>query len=171
MMTVSSNSICTSHCNIVLYKITLHPISSHHIWPHCVVSHHTTSLHVRSYIISYYVIHYYFICYLMPYSITLYTVMTHYFYHYTASGLELLVQNLSRLDESSDEDAQGVNYTMGCIENLVEIRPSIAISLCERTHILKFLLLRLKVRTHGCTQIMLFFCFFQFIVLLLICNW
>jgi beta-catenin-like protein 1 len=57
------------------------------------------------------------------------------------------VQNLSRLDESSDEDAQGVNYTMGCIENLVEIRPSIAVSLCERTHVLKFLLLRLKVRT------------------------
>ena len=58
------------------------------------------------------------------------------------------MQNLSRLDESSDEDAQGVNYTMGCIENLVEIRPSIAIALCERTHVLKFLLLRLKVRTY-----------------------
>lgn len=58
------------------------------------------------------------------------------------------MQNLSRLDESSDEDAQGVNYTMGCIENLVEIRPSIAISLCEKTHILKFLLLRLKVCTY-----------------------
>ena len=61
-------------------------------------------------------------------------------------GLELLVQNLSRLDESNDEDAQGVNSSMGCIENLVEIRPNIAVLLCERTHILKFLLLRLKVR-------------------------
>ena len=60
-------------------------------------------------------------------------------------GLELIVQNLSRLDESNDEDAQGVNSSMGCIENLVEIRPDIAILICERTHILKFLLLRLKV--------------------------
>ena len=60
-------------------------------------------------------------------------------------GLELLVQNLSRLDESNDEDAQGVNSSMGCIENLIEIRPDIALLICERTHILKFLLLRLKV--------------------------
>jgi beta-catenin-like protein 1 len=60
-------------------------------------------------------------------------------------GLELLVQNLSRLDESNDEDAQGVNSSMGCIENLVEIRPNIAVLICERTHILKFLILRLKV--------------------------
>jgi beta-catenin-like protein 1 len=57
----------------------------------------------------------------------------------------LLVQNLSRLDESNDEDAQGVNSSMGCIENLVEIRPNIAVLICERTHILKFLILRLKV--------------------------
>ena len=57
----------------------------------------------------------------------------------------MLVQNLSRLDESHDEDAQGVNSSMGCIENLIEIRPDIALLICERTHILKFLLLRLKV--------------------------
>ena len=56
-----------------------------------------------------------------------------------------MVQNLSRLDESNDEDAQGVNSSMGCIENLVEIRPNIAVLICERTHILKFLILRLKV--------------------------
>lgn len=61
-------------------------------------------------------------------------------------GLELIVQNLSRLDEANDEDAQGVNSSMGCIENLVEIRPDIAILICEKTHILKFLLLRLKVK-------------------------
>jgi len=61
-------------------------------------------------------------------------------------GLELIVQNLSRLDESSDEDAQGIHNTMAIIENLVEIRPSIASLICEKTNILKFLLLRLKVK-------------------------
>lgn len=37
-------------------------------------------------------------------------------------GLELLVQNLSRLDESNEEDAKGVNTTMGVLENLLEVR-------------------------------------------------
>lgn len=36
-------------------------------------------------------------------------------------GLELLVQNLSRLDESNEEDAKGVNTTMGVLENLLEV--------------------------------------------------
>ena len=31
-------------------------------------------------------------------------------------ALELLVQNLSRLDEASDEDGEGVHNTMGIIE-------------------------------------------------------
>ena len=61
-------------------------------------------------------------------------------------GLELIVQNLSRLDESNEEDVQGVYFSMGCIENLVEIKPEIALYICERTHVLKFLLLRLKVK-------------------------
>lgn len=39
-----------------------------------------------------------------------------------AKGLELLVQNLSRLDESNEEDAKGVNTTMGVLENLLEVR-------------------------------------------------
>lgn len=42
---------------------------------------------------------------------------THLLYE---QGLELLVQNLSRLDESNDEDAKGVNTTMGVLENLLE---------------------------------------------------
>eukprot|EP01035_Chromulina_nebulosa_P062965 gene62965-86125_t len=33
-------------------------------------------------------------------------------------GLELIVQNITRLDESNDEDAQGVHNTMAVIENL-----------------------------------------------------
>jgi hypothetical protein len=39
-----------------------------------------------------------------------------------AHGLELLVQNLSRLDESSEEDAKGVNVSLGVLENLLEVR-------------------------------------------------
>ena len=66
------------------------------------------------------------------------------------SGLELIVQNLSRLDESNEEDAQGVHSSLGCIENLVEVRPNVAVLVCERTHMLKFLLLRLKVMAAYC---------------------
>lgn len=61
-------------------------------------------------------------------------------------GLELVVQNLSRLDESSEEDAQGVHHSMSILENLVEIRPDLAVTVCEKTHILKYLLLRLKTK-------------------------
>ena len=38
-----------------------------------------------------------------------------------AQGLELLVQNLSRLDEASSEDADGVHQTLGIVENLSEV--------------------------------------------------
>lgn len=31
------------------------------------------------------------------------------------------MQNLSRLDESNEEDAKGVNTTMGVLENLLEV--------------------------------------------------
>jgi beta-catenin-like protein 1 len=60
--------------------------------------------------------------------------------------LELIVQNLSRLDESNEEDAAGVHNTLGIIENLIEVRPDIAVLICSKTHILKFLLARLKVK-------------------------
>lgn len=61
-------------------------------------------------------------------------------------GLELLVQNLFRLDESNNEDAQGVYNTFAILENIVEIKPTLADALCERTPILKFLLQRLKTK-------------------------
>lgn len=35
---------------------------------------------------------------------------------------------------------------MAIIENLVEVRPDIAVTTCAKTHILKFLLVRLKVK-------------------------
>jgi beta-catenin-like protein 1 len=61
-------------------------------------------------------------------------------------ALELLVQNLSRLDENEEEDAKGVYNTMGIIENLTEVKPDISVTLCDHTDILKWLLTRVKVR-------------------------
>lgn len=61
-------------------------------------------------------------------------------------GLELIVQNLSRLDENNEEDAQGVHNSLAIIENLVEINPELSVTLCEKTHILKYLLERLKAK-------------------------
>ncbi len=62
-------------------------------------------------------------------------------------GLELIVQNLSRLDEKVEEDAQGVYNTLNIIENLVEIRPSLAVTVTEKTHIMKFLLIKLNSKS------------------------
>ncbi|CAM9463938.1 unnamed protein product [Chrysoparadoxa australica] len=39
-------------------------------------------------------------------------------------GLELLVQNLARLDEAQEEDAKGVYATLGVMEGLLEVRGS-----------------------------------------------
>lgn len=61
-------------------------------------------------------------------------------------GLELVVQNLSRLDEANEDDAQGVYNSMSILENLIELKPEVAVAVCEKTHILKFLLMRLKVK-------------------------
>lgn len=61
-------------------------------------------------------------------------------------GLELLVQNLPRLDETNNEDAQGVHDTFAIIENILEVQPTYADDLCERTGILKFLLSRLNTK-------------------------
>lgn len=61
-------------------------------------------------------------------------------------GFELLVQNLFRLDETNNEDAQGVHDTFEVIENIIEIQPLYANDICERTPILKFLLNRLKTK-------------------------
>ena len=58
-------------------------------------------------------------------------------------GLELVVLNLDRLDETNEEDAQGVFTTLTLVENLVALRPEVATLVCERTHILRFLLRRL----------------------------
>ena len=59
-------------------------------------------------------------------------------------GLELIVQNLQRLDEKNEEDATGVYNTLAIVENLVAVRPAIAVTICSKTHLLTFLLERLS---------------------------
>lgn len=62
-----------------------------------------------------------------------------------AQGYELLGQNLTRLNETaSEEDATGVQQTLAIVENITEIDSAHAVYLCEKTHILKYLLDRCK---------------------------
>jgi beta-catenin-like protein 1 len=71
-----------------------------------------------------------------------------------SQGLELLVQNLSRLDDQANpEDAQGVQNTLAIIENLVEINPEIADTICTKTHILKFLLERCQAKAFDANKL------------------
>ncbi|KAJ1433677.1 Catenin-beta-like protein [Ochromonadaceae sp. CCMP2298] len=68
-------------------------------------------------------------------------------------GVELVVQNLSRLDQDSEEDEQGVHNSLSIIENLVEISPLSAVSICDKTHILSFLLRRCAGKTFGANKL------------------
>lgn len=78
----------------------------------------------------------------------------------TEGGYELLVDNLSRLDESSPEDASGVYNTLSILENCCEItvcvcarhgllafikqQPDAADAITAKTSILKWLFQRLQ---------------------------
>uniref|UniRef100_A0A7S1TQT2 Beta-catenin-like protein 1 N-terminal domain-containing protein n=1 Tax=Phaeomonas parva TaxID=124430 RepID=A0A7S1TQT2_9STRA len=61
-------------------------------------------------------------------------------------GLELLVQNLQRLNEDEDEESTGVHLTLKICENLLEFRPELALTLTSKTHILSFLLERVNAK-------------------------
>lgn len=60
--------------------------------------------------------------------------------------LELLVQNLLRLNESDSDEMAGAYNTLATIENLIEVRPAVAEMVCERTKLLRWLLGKIKVR-------------------------
>ena len=63
----------------------------------------------------------------------------------SAQGLELIVQNLARLEGSSEEeDSQGIQSSLAVLENLVEIDSDVSVAICTNTTILKFLLERCK---------------------------
>ena len=84
-------------------------------------------------------------------------------------GLELLVQNITRLSAGgatsaavthatsaavahatsapSEEDLLGIHNTLSIIENLIELDSSVSITICEKTNILVYLLSQIKKRS------------------------
>eukprot|EP00252_Welwitschia_mirabilis_P027143 TRINITY_DN9214_c0_g1_i4.p1 TRINITY_DN9214_c0_g1~~TRINITY_DN9214_c0_g1_i4.p1 ORF type:complete len:378 (-),score=44.46 TRINITY_DN9214_c0_g1_i4:833-1966(-) len=62
------------------------------------------------------------------------------------NALELLVQNLSRLDESDPDESSAVHSTLATIENMMEVRPAVGEIVCEKTKLLRWLLNRIKPR-------------------------
>lgn len=62
------------------------------------------------------------------------------------NALELLVQNLSRLEENESDEATAVFNTLSVLENMIEVKPAVAELVCERTKLLRWLLNRIKVR-------------------------
>lgn len=63
------------------------------------------------------------------------------------SLVELLVQNLERMDEAHEEDQTGVHHTLAVFENLVEIQPALVDSIIEKSKLMSWLISRLKVTT------------------------
>jgi len=61
-------------------------------------------------------------------------------------GLSVLVEHLSRLDESQSEDSQCVYNTMGIIESLIEGKGAIADRVCQETKLLPYVLKRMSVK-------------------------
>ncbi|KAG8891004.1 hypothetical protein FRB98_000013 [Tulasnella sp. 332] len=64
------------------------------------------------------------------------------------SVLELLVSNLSRLNESEEADRQGVFHTLGIFENVIAFRPALSRTLLTKTSLLNLLLERIKAKRH-----------------------
>jgi beta-catenin-like protein 1 len=62
------------------------------------------------------------------------------------NALELLVQNLARLDEGDPDESAAVYSTLATIENMIEVRPAVSESVCEKTKFLRWLLTRIKPR-------------------------
>ncbi|KAJ8698451.1 hypothetical protein PTI98_005159 [Pleurotus ostreatus] len=64
------------------------------------------------------------------------------------SILELLVENLSRLNEAEESDRQGVFHILGIFENILGFNPSLATDLVSKTKILAWLLKRIESKQH-----------------------
>ncbi|ORX89907.1 DUF1716-domain-containing protein [Basidiobolus meristosporus CBS 931.73] len=62
-------------------------------------------------------------------------------------GLDILIQNLNRLDESLNEDRNGVFQTLAVVENLISIEPEIAEIIVSTTPVLSWLLNRINVKS------------------------
>ncbi|XP_011624690.1 beta-catenin-like protein 1 isoform X2 [Amborella trichopoda] len=62
------------------------------------------------------------------------------------NALELLVQNLGRLSETDPDEMTAIYNTLATIENMVEVKPSVAELVCERTKLMRWLLNKIKAR-------------------------
>lgn len=62
------------------------------------------------------------------------------------NALELLVQNLSRMDETDSDEAAAVFNTLSIVENMTEVKPAVSELVCERTKLLRWILNRIKQR-------------------------
>ncbi|CAI2164326.1 3851_t:CDS:10 [Funneliformis geosporum] len=62
-------------------------------------------------------------------------------------ALELLVQNLDRLDEKETTDKQGIFNTLGIIENFTSFDPAISERVVRDTNLLQWILNRIRVKT------------------------
>ncbi|KAI8094197.1 Catenin-beta-like protein [Thamnidium elegans] len=60
--------------------------------------------------------------------------------------LQLLVQNLARLDEKEETDRQGVFKILGVLENVISLEPKYAQDIALKTDILPWLLKRLQTK-------------------------
>ncbi|KAL6555857.1 hypothetical protein OROHE_007131 [Orobanche hederae] len=64
------------------------------------------------------------------------------------NAVELLVQNLARLNDSDPDESAAIYNTLSTIENLIEVNPSVSELSCEKTKILKWLQARIKIREY-----------------------
>eukprot|EP01031_Cornospumella_fuschlensis_P027173 gene27173-32827_t len=71
-----------------------------------------------------------------------------------SNGLELVTQNLHRLNEfDSSEDAQGVYNTLAILDSLVEIDSSHSVAIVTRTNIVSFLVKRITNKQHDANKV------------------
>ncbi|KIK95590.1 hypothetical protein PAXRUDRAFT_374045 [Paxillus rubicundulus Ve08.2h10] len=64
------------------------------------------------------------------------------------SVLELLVDNLSRLNEAEESDRQGVFHIIGVFENVLGFNPDLSVQLVSKTKMMNWLLERIQQKTH-----------------------
>ncbi|KAJ7276448.1 Catenin-beta-like protein [Mycena haematopus] len=64
------------------------------------------------------------------------------------SILELLVDNLTRLNEAEESDRQGVFHILGIFENILGFNPELSTQLVAKTSIMSWLLTRIQSKTH-----------------------
>ncbi|TFK43491.1 Catenin-beta-like protein [Crucibulum laeve] len=64
------------------------------------------------------------------------------------SILELLVDNLSRMNEAEESDRQGIFHILGIFENILGFNPDFSIPLVAKTSFLPWLLNRIQAKEH-----------------------